>query len=188
MFYLDEESIGASTKKTSSQSISSVDPLIEHGDINKLNKRPKHTINQKNKRRKNSRKEKTDLISFDDIAEEEISSDDDHDGSHIHGNQSSINETPSFVGRRVVPNSNEPTNRSNISSTLRQLLSATSKLESQYLRPLLVAQERIETLTKSLFTNQKKIAKALRKQKVTLSFVQMFRVDVLLYISRSVFH
>jgi hypothetical protein len=41
-------------------------------------------------------------------------------------------------------------------------------------RPLLVAQERNETLTKSLFANQKKIAKALRKQKVSLRFVQMF--------------
>jgi hypothetical protein len=188
MSYLDDESIGASTTKTPSQSMSSVDPLVEHGNIDNSNKRPKNMINQKKKRRKHSRKEKTDLISFDDIAEEGISSDDDHDGSHTHENQSSINETPSFVGRRVVSNSNEPTNRSNISSMLQHLLSATSKLESQYLRPLLVAQERTETLTKSLFANQKKIAKALRKQKVTLNFVQMFRVDVLLYISRSIFH
>jgi len=188
MSYLEEESIGTSTRKIPSQSMSSVDPLTEVGNVDKSNKRPKHTINQKNKRRKHSHKEKTALISFDDIAEEEISSDDDHDGSHTHENQSSTNKTPSFVGRRVVSNSNEPTNRSNTPSMLQQLLAATSKLESQYLRPLLVAQERTETLTKSLFTNQKKIAKALRKQKVTLNFVQMFRVDVLLYISRSIFH
>ncbi|CAF1676413.1 unnamed protein product, partial [Adineta ricciae] len=48
---------------------------------------------------------------------------------------------------------------------------ATSKLESQYLRPLLVAQERTETLIKSLFANQKKIAKALRKQKINISLI-----------------
>ncbi len=174
MSYLEDESIGTSTRKAPSQSMSSVDPSIEAGNVDKSNKRSKHMANQKNKRRKHSHKEKTALISFDDIAEEEISSDDDHDESHTRENQSSTNETPSFAGRRIVSDSNEPTNRSNTSSILQQLLAVTSKLESQYLRPLLVAQERTETLTKSLFANQKKIAKALRKQKVTLGFVQMF--------------
>jgi hypothetical protein len=171
--YLDNEVIDTSTRKSPSQSILSADPPPELGNVDKSNKRPKQTINQKNKRRKHSHKEKTDLISFDDIGEGEISSDDDRDGRRAQENQSSINETPSFVGRRVVPSSNESVNRSNSSSILQQLLAATSKLESQYLRPLLIAQERSETLTKCLFDNQKKIAKALRKQKVMLDFIQM---------------
>jgi hypothetical protein len=149
----------------------SVDTPPERENADKSNKLPKHTSNQKNKRRKHSHKEKTSTISFDDVGVGDISSDDDPEERRVQENQSSINETPSFVGRRVVRSADESINRSSTSSTLQQLLTVTSKFESQYLRPLLVGQERIEIMAKSLYDNQRKIAKALRKQKVTLIFL-----------------
>ena len=51
-----------------------------------------------------------------------------------------------------------------------QLLATTLKLESQYLCPLLVAQERTKAVTKCLNINQKKIQRAFRKRKVILPF------------------
>ena len=73
-----------------------------------------------------------------------------------------------FVGRHVTPDDTETTQRATTSSMFQQLMGTTSKIESQYLRPLLVAQERIEKMIKNLFTNQQKIQKTLRKQKVLL--------------------
>ena len=87
---------------------------------------------------------------------------------HTHTNQFSAHETPTFVGRRIIENDKKSKNKSPdlSSSTINQLLALTTKFETQYLKPLLVGQERIEGMTKCLFANQKKIQNILRKQKV----------------------
>ena len=126
------------------------------------------------KRRKISSKEKRTAVTFDDSF-----SDGDLDEaaadvesreqvqSMANKNRSSSNETPQFSGRRVTPKTtNETATEPNISSILQRILGTTNKLESQYLRSLLVGQERLETMTKCIFANQKKIQKTLRKHKV----------------------
>jgi hypothetical protein len=124
------------------------------------------------KRRKHSSNEKIALISFDDDVDETDSSNHGEEESRLTEKRSSTGITPSFVGHRVIASPAHSTHRSTVSSMTQQLLAATWKLESQHLRPLLVAQERTEAMTKCLIINQKKIQRALRKQKVSLPFFE----------------
>jgi hypothetical protein len=130
-----------------------------------VKRRSKNDDEAKKKRQKQSEKDKTNVTSFDD-PQGENSSDDDDQQTFVRDHQPLNKETPTFAGQRVVATTNEQPNYSNLSSMFQRLLASTSKIESQYLRPLLIAQERTETLTKCLFENQKKIQKVLRKQKV----------------------
>lgn len=102
------------------------------------------------------------------------SSNDGREESRLQERQSSTGDIPSFVGQRVIASPTHATHRSTVSSMTQQLLAMTSKLESQYLRPLLAAQERTEAIVKCLIINQKKIEKALRKQKVILIVFKYF--------------
>ena len=144
-------------------------------DKNKPNKRPqKHANPSKSKHRKQFSKEKATVSSFDDDGVIDSSNDGDEDDC-IQTKKTSTANTPAFVGHRIAsdPPQSTPNPRSTVSSMMQQLLAVTSKLESQYLRPLVVAQERIEAMTKCLFVNQKKIQKTLRKQKVSSSLFKM---------------
>ena len=137
------------------------------GKMEMSNKRhQKHANDSKNKRRKHSTREKAAVTSFDDDPDEAASSDEEEGEGRGQNEQASTGTIPAFVGQRVIASPSRPNSRSSVSSMTQQLLAATSKLESQYLRPLLVAQERTEAMTKCLFINQKKIQKALRSQKV----------------------
>lgn len=126
------------------------------------------------KRRKHSSKEKRTTVTFDDSLSDEDSDETvavvesrEQVQPLVNQNRSSSAETPQFSGRRVTPKPpNETANQPNISSILQQILGSTNKLESQYLRSLVVGQERLETMTKCIFANQKKIQKTLRKHKV----------------------
>ena len=139
------------------------------GKVDMSNKRnQKHVHDPKNKRRKHSTKEKAAVTSFDDDPDEADSSDEGEEESCVRDKQATTGTIPAFVGQRVIASPTRPNPRSSVSSMTQQLLAATSKIESQYLRPLLVAQERTEAMTKCLFINQKKIQKALRNQKVML--------------------
>lgn len=105
------------------------------------------------KRRKHSSKEKIALISFDDDVDEANSSNGGEEESCLTKKRSSIGITPSFVAHRVIASPTHSTHRSTVSSTTQQLFAATWKLESQYLRPLLVAEERTEATTKCSIIN-----------------------------------
>jgi hypothetical protein len=155
-------------------------PSSSHEPVNSNNpKKKRHkskTTTATTKRRKHCEKENNTYATFDDVNDEEITSDSDLeqtsilDKSCVHPNRSSTISTPTFVGRHVTANDTESVQRATTSSMFQQLLGFTSKLESQYLRPLLVAQERTETMIKNLYANQQKIQKILRKQKVLLGF------------------
>ena len=128
------------------------------------------------KRRKHCEKEKMADVSFDNVNEEGTSSNSDAEQtssvnrSIIHPSRSSSAGVPSFVGRHVTPVDTDPAPRTSTSSTCRRILEMLSKLESQCLRPLLVSQDRCETMLKNLYKNQLKIQKTLRKQKVAVAF------------------
>ncbi|CAF5021510.1 unnamed protein product, partial [Rotaria sp. Silwood1] len=138
--------------------------------VHKSNK--KHDKRFKHKRRKQSQHE-TSVTLFEPFDNTDSESNDNEDESsansrhHVDTNQLLIDETPTFVGRQVIENNKKSKNTSaKLSSSANQQLTAfMSKLESQYLRPLLVGQERIESMAKGLFANQKKIQRILRKQK-----------------------
>lgn len=148
-------------------------PLIECTNTNTSKKRhEKNKLNHKLKKRKHFQAEKNLSITFDDLNHEEKSNDCVHDDEcvfdedHTQEHRSSTTNTPSFVGRRVACNTSESTGQQNVSSMFQQLLGVTLKSEARYLRPLLVAQERMETTIKCLLVNQQKIQKALRRHKV----------------------
>jgi hypothetical protein len=132
------------------------------------------TTTTTNKRRKQCEKEKVDDVSFDNVNDAGISSDSDLEQSLmvnqplIRPNRSSVNDIPSFVGHHVTPVDTEPTRRTSTSSTCQQILTILSKIESQFLRPLVVSQDRTETMLKNLYKNQLKIQRTLRKQKVNI--------------------
>ncbi|CAF3958536.1 unnamed protein product [Rotaria sp. Silwood1] len=140
--------------------------------VHKSNK--KHDKRFKHKRRKQSQHE-TSVTLFEPFDNTDSESNDNEDESsansrhHVDTNQLLIDETPTFVGRQVIENNKKSKNTSaKLSSSANQQLTAfMSKLESQYLRPLLVGQERIESMAKGLFANQKKIQRILRKQKLS---------------------
>ena len=159
----------------SSVPVSPADRSSVLGDTNKPSKRPqRHVSASKSKRRKQHHKEKATARSFDDDVEIDSSNDGEEEDC-IQTKKSSTDNTPAFVGHRIIsdPPQSAPTPRSTVSSMMQQLLAATSKLESQYLRPLVVAQERTEAMTKCLFVNQKKIQKTSRKQKVSSSLFKI---------------
>ena len=171
---LDKTHIDQPIPASPSESSLSSNTPVAIGNIDKSNKHhSKHSVDPKNKRRKNSHREKTVLTSFDDI-EQEISSDDNHDDTGGQENQYSTSNTPFFVGRRIMANAKESSNQSNTSSMLRQTSASLTKMEFQYLPNLIVGQERIEASLKCLLANQKKIQKCLRKQKVTLDWFECF--------------
>ncbi|CAF3911792.1 unnamed protein product [Rotaria sp. Silwood1] len=134
----------------------------------------KHDKRFKHKRRKQSQ-HGTSVMLFEPFDNTDSESNDNEDESsansrhHVDTNQLLIDETPTFVGRQVIENNKKSKNTSaKLSSSANQQLTAfMSKLESQYLRPLLVGQERIESMAKGLFANQKKIQRVLRKQKLS---------------------
>ena len=165
--------------RCSSVAVSPADFSYVLDGTNKPSKRPqKHVNASKSKHRKHHHKEKATVRSFDDDVE--IDSSDDGEGEDcIQTKKSATANTPAFVGHRIVSDlpQSTPTPRSTVSSMMQQLLAATSKLESQYLRSLVVAQERTEAMTKCLFVNQKKIQKTLRKQKVSSSLFKTTRDD-----------
>ncbi|CAF0879857.1 unnamed protein product [Rotaria sp. Silwood1] len=85
---------------------------------------------------------------------------------HVDTNQLLQDQTPKFAGHEVIENKKlKSTSAKSSSSSDQQLMACLSKFESQYLGPLLVGQERIETMVKGLFANHKKIQNILRKQK-----------------------
>jgi hypothetical protein len=144
--------------------------------IHKPNKRyHKDMSTSKHKRHKQSHNETSSTVLLDQFDSTDSASNDSENelpttggDSHVHTNQSATNETPTFVGWRVIEDNKKSKKRSDTlpSSATQQLLTFSTKLESQYLRPLLVGQERIEAMIKCLFANQKKIQNILRKQKV----------------------
>lgn len=160
--YLDDKTIECGTTQTTSITNGLSNDRTSHQSAKRRSKKHDET---KKKRQKQVDKDKTHTTSFDD-PQDENSSDDDHQQASVRDHHSSNNDTPTFAGQRVVATTNEQPNYSNLLSMFQRLLASTSKIESQYLRPLLVAQERTETLIKCLFENQKKIQKVLRKQKV----------------------
>ena len=186
--YLDDDSATTLTIQRPIQSTISLGGSHERNITEKTNKRSNHSVDHHKKRRKIFHKESTRVVSFDDIPAGEISSDDDCQGHEDQENQTLIRETPSFVGRRLLPAIDETTSRSNASLVPQQLLSIVSKFESQYLRPLLVAQERIEAITKGLHDNQRKIVKALRRQQVIMIFIQIFELTLHFLTYRFIFH
>ena len=143
--------------------------------VHKSNKRHhKEKTKSKHKHHKKSHNEILSTTTFDqlldvnnesDISENEVFGDAE---SHSHTNPLSIDGTPTFVGRHVIDDKKKSKKKPSTSpsSPIQKLLASVIKMESQYLQPLIVGQERIETMTKCLFDNQKKIQKALRKQKV----------------------
>ncbi|CAF4396660.1 unnamed protein product, partial [Rotaria sp. Silwood2] len=149
--------------------------------VHKSNK--KHDKCSKHKRRKQSQHE-TSITSFEpfepfDNTDSEPNDNEDESSAngrhHVDTNQLSRDETPTFVGRPVIKNNKKSKNTSAkfSSSANQQLMVCMNKLESQYLRPLLVGQERIESMAKGLFANQKKIQNILRKQKVNISLLDV---------------
>ncbi|CAF0999379.1 unnamed protein product [Rotaria magnacalcarata] len=140
-------------------------------------KNQKRTSNLKHKRRKQSPSGTASielLDQFNNTDDESDDSEDEQSGNserYVHPNQSTTDQAPSFVGRPVIEKIKKSKNKSTkiSSSVIQQLLSFTSKLESQYLKPILIAQDRLETMTKNLFVNQKKMEKVLRKQKMNIS-------------------
>lgn len=123
--------------------------------IGKNKQKENDNIQQRNKRKL--------ITSFDDI--DEASSDEDYRDPICNKQQDNC-DTPSFVSRRLVPKSTEKTVSNNISEILQHLSHLNAKFETQYFRPLIVAQQRNEAILKSLHLNQQKIQKTLRKQKV----------------------
>ncbi|CAF2858635.1 unnamed protein product [Rotaria sp. Silwood2] len=125
----------------------------------------KNTYNLKRKRHKQSHNETSSTVSFGKFDNTDSDSNDseneqlDNSEHNIHTNQPSTEQTPIFLGCSVPQNNKKSKNESAkvSSSVTQQLLAFTNKLESQYLKPILVTHERIETLTKKLFNNQKKI-------------------------------
>lgn len=107
-------------------------------------------------------------------SDDEHSNDDEH---HICTKQPSSDQIPTFNGRTVTntKKSNKPTNTTS-SSEIQQLLSLTKKLETQYLKPMLVRLERLETMTQNSFSNQKKIQNILRKQNVMFYLLIVIRI------------
>ncbi|CAF3793886.1 unnamed protein product [Rotaria magnacalcarata] len=130
-------------------------------------KNQKRTSNLKHKRRKQSPSGTASielLDQFNNTDDESDDSEDEQSGNserYVHPNQSTTDQAPSFVGRPVIEKIKKSKNKSTkiSSSVIQQLLSFTSKLESQYLKPILIAQDRLETMTKNLFVNQKKMEK-----------------------------
>ena len=160
--------INQSPAKLSSRSPPSTNKSIAIGKVGEANKRrSKHSIDQKNKRRKTSHREATSITAFDDV-EEDVSSDDDHDEEGAQVILCST-DTPSFIGRRVLSNPKQSNSHSNMLLSLQEILAFLSKIESQYLQKVVVAQERTEASLKCLLANQKKMQKALRKQKVNFA-------------------
>ncbi|CAF5022300.1 unnamed protein product, partial [Rotaria socialis] len=98
-----------------------------------------------------------------DTSDDEHAADDEH---HTCTNQLS-DQVPTFNGH-LVTSSKKSNKRSCVtsSSEIQHLLSLTQKLETQYLKPMLVRQDRLETMMRNSFAKQKKIQKILRKQKV----------------------
>lgn len=169
-------------------------PLLESTNTNDSEKRHENKkVKYKSNKRKHFHAEKDTNTTFDDLDNNEVSANKAHDemcGSGegcIEENQSSTINTPTFAGRRVTSGANGSTGQPNVSSMFQQLLGITSKMESQYLRPLLVAQERTETTIKCLLANQQKIQKALRKQKVLYSFKKRLPV-IMLFIDKYIFN
>ncbi|CAF3572370.1 unnamed protein product [Rotaria sp. Silwood1] len=66
---------------------------------------------------------------------------------HVDTNQLLQDQTPKFAGHEVIENKKlKSTSAKSSSSSDQQLMACLSKFESQYLGPLLVGQERIETM------------------------------------------
>ena len=119
-----------------------VDVSSTLGNSDRSNKRhQRHATASTNKRRQQSSKGKTAITSSDDDDDEADSSNDGQEESHLQDKQSLTGISPAFVGHRVRASPTHSTPRSTASSMAQQLLASTSKRESQYLRPLLVAQE-----------------------------------------------
>ena len=72
-------------------------------------------------------------------------------------------KTPTFRGRRLIHGA---TNDSTTSQKLAETDSFFQRIETKYLAPLAVAQERLEKMIKSIYKNQMKIQKALNKRQV----------------------
>ena len=128
-------------------------------------------------RQQQSRQKPLPNVSFDEIDSSSSSSSESEDeapvNTHVRSqtNQLTTNETPTFVGRHVTEDntkskSKKPKSSTSTSSTLQQLLTTMKKFESQYLKPILLKQERNESTLKCLYANQKKMQSTLRKQKV----------------------
>ncbi|CAF4657096.1 unnamed protein product, partial [Rotaria socialis] len=133
----------------------------------------KNMSNLKHKRHKKSHNVTSSAVLFDQFnnmnnessdSEDELINNSEH---RIDTNELSSNGAPKFVGCHITGENNRSKSASGqlSSSTTQQLSTFMNKLESQYLRPLLVGQERIEERIKCLFANQKKIQNVLRKQK-----------------------
>ncbi|CAM4813471.1 unnamed protein product [Rotaria magnacalcarata] len=105
---------------------------------------------------------------MDNTLDDSDTSDDEH---HTCTNQSS-DQVPTFNGH-LVTSSKKSNKRSCVtsSSEIQQLLSLTQKLETQYLKPMLVRQDRLESMMRNSFANQKKIQNILRKQKMNILLV-----------------
>ncbi|CAF1539858.1 unnamed protein product, partial [Rotaria sordida] len=137
--------------------------------------------NLKHKRRKHSHEEtlSTTLLHLSDNTDRESNDSENElpviDESRGHTNQLSTTATPTFAGHCVVENNKKSKKKpaESSSSGVQQLLAFMTKLESQYLRPLLAGQARIEAITKCLFDNQKKIQNVLRKQKMNIALLEM---------------
>lgn len=142
---------------------------------NSSNTQHQNTSISKNKRFRKSNGELSSNASFHktgNTINASNTSDDEHsdDDEHLTCiNQSSSDQAPSFNGRVVINDkkSNRNSYTTSSSSEIQQLLSLTKKFETQYLKPMIVRLERLETMTQNSFSNQKKIQNVLRKQKVT---------------------
>lgn len=143
-------------------------------NLHKPSKKHHHnTSNLKQKRFKQSNSESAPTTScqkLDDTLSDSNNSDSEHpveDEHHICANKSSSDQAPTFHGH-PVSNTKKSNNQPCAAASLeiQQLLSFTKKLESQYLKPMLVRQERLEEMSHNLFSNQMKIRNVLRKQKV----------------------
>ncbi|CAF4908647.1 unnamed protein product, partial [Rotaria socialis] len=154
---------------------SSVETCLSRSQIaHKSNKNDhKNMSNLKHKRHKKSHNVTSSAVLFDQFnnmnnessdSEDELINNSEH---RIDTNELSSNGAPKFVGCHITGENNRSKSASGqlSSSTTQQLSTFMNKLESQYLRPLLVGQERIEERIKCLFANQKKIQNVLRKQK-----------------------
>ncbi|CAF2066922.1 unnamed protein product [Rotaria magnacalcarata] len=145
----------------------------------------KNMSNLKHKRHKKSHNVTSSAVLFDQFnnmnnessdSEDELINNSEH---RIDTNELSSNGAPKFVGCHITGENNRSKSASGqlSSSTTQQLSTFMNKLESQYLRPLLVGQERIEERIKCLFANQKKIQNVLRKQKVNISLLELDEKD-----------
>ena len=144
-------------------------------DSSKPSTHPQKNANAlESKHRKHSSKEKATVRSFDDNHDETDSSNDGEREDRIQKKQSSTVSNQTFVGDRVISDPPQSTPRSSVSSRMQQLLAATSKLQSQYLHPFVVAQERTEAMTQCLFNNRKKIPYVgFEKAEGEFEFIQM---------------